>query len=141
MAKISDYGIPTTARIMNIKPCPAPRMTKSDKWKTDPNHHDPRKRQRERVARYFAFKNEFNAICLRDKIILNDVLNICFILPMPESWSKKKKEQYNFTPHKSRPDRDNLLKAVQDASGLEDGHFWDGRTTKLWGFESMIIIY
>ncbi len=39
---------------------------------------------------------------------------ICY-MPIPQSYSKKKKRELNGKPHISRPDTDNLVKAVNDA--------------------------
>ena len=49
-------------KVFDIVPFPAPRMTKSDKWKTNPNHPDPLKRQRVPVTKYFAFKNKIQSL-------------------------------------------------------------------------------
>jgi len=49
--------------IFVIDPIPAPRMSQSDKWKTDPNHPDPKKRQRKPVENYFRFKNRLVSLC------------------------------------------------------------------------------
>lgn len=57
---------------------------------------------------------------------------IFFILPMPDSWSREKREQRALTKHQSKPDKDNLEKAVLDALCANDQHIWDGRVTKLW---------
>lgn len=58
---------------------------------------------------------------------------------MPKSWPKKKKEQFNNQPHKSRPDLDNLVKAFKDALLEEDSHIWAyGRIEKVWGHEGRI---
>ena len=43
--------------LFDVIPMGAPRMTQSDKWKTNPNHIDPMKRQRRSVMNYYAFKN------------------------------------------------------------------------------------
>lgn len=117
----------------DISPCPAPRMTQSDQWKTDPYHNDPSKRQRKPVAKYFAFRDKLVFLCKESGYKLTGTLNILFIIPMPKSWTKKKQlEMYN-QPHQIRPDRDNYLKAFQDAFDGDDGFVWDGRTIKLWG--------
>jgi Holliday junction resolvase RusA-like endonuclease len=42
--------------------------------------------------------------------------------------------------HQGRPDRDNLLKAFQDAFDGDDGFVWDGRTTKVWGRIGHIVV-
>ena len=101
-----------------ITPCPAPRMTRSDKWKKRPC-----------VLRYFAF---------RDDVKLNKVTvepygsHVTFYLPMPKSWSKKKKSQKLNTLHQQKPDSDNLLKALLDSIFKDDAHIADIRVTKIW---------
>src|ERR1700743_2139947 len=116
-----------------VPPCSAPRMTRRDAIFINPNHEDPKKRQRAPVTKYFAFKTAFKNEADRMNVKLTEVLNICFIIPMPQSWSKNKRDKMRYEPHKQRPDRDNYLKAVQDAFGGDDGFVWDGRTLKIWG--------
>jgi len=41
-------------------------------------------------------------------------LSFTFMVPMPNSWSKKKKREMEGKPHKSKPDLDNFLKATID---------------------------
>jgi len=71
--------------------------------------------------------------------LLNIVLpesgaTIIFYLPMPKSWSKKKKAKMLGTPHQSRPDISNLLKALEDCIYTDDSVIWNYRgLTKLWG--------
>lgn len=59
---------------------------------------------------------------------------------MPKSWTLKKKRKTVGQPHKQKPDKDNLEKALLDAVYDEDCCVWDGRVTKLWGWTGMIII-
>lgn len=66
--------------------------------------------------------------------------HITFVMPMPPSWSKKKREQFNGKPHQSKPDCDNMLKALMDALFDDDSSVWDCRITKLWGEKGQIII-
>lgn len=124
-----------------IPPSSAPRMTQRDGMYLDPNHPDPKKRQRVCVTKYFDFKNSFKSECSRLNVKLTEVLNICFIVPMPESWSKSKRDRMRYEPHKQRPDRDNYLKAYQDAFGADDGYVYDGRTLKIWGETGGMIIF
>lgn len=124
-----------------IEPCPAPRMTRRDAKFTDPNHPDPKKRQRECVTRYFAFKNTFQWLCKQQHCQLSHTNHLLFVLPMAKSLSLKKKTQMVFGPCQQRPDKDNMEKAVLDSFGVEDGYVWDGRTTKIWGWQPAIIIY
>ena len=57
-----------------------------------------------------------------------------------ELWSKKKKHEMDGKPHQSRPDKDNLEKALLDAIYEEDSHVWDSRVTKVWGYYGAIVI-
>ncbi len=66
--------------------------------------------------------------------------HIIFVLPMPASWSEKKKREMIMQAHQTRPDKDNLEKALLDAIFEEDSHVWDGRVTKIWGTEGCIKI-
>lgn len=116
--------------IIDIDPVPAPRMTRSDKWKKRP-----------RVMRYFAFRNELILKANLINLKLPNVLNVLFVIKMPDSWTEKKRQQMRYKPHQQKPDRDNLLKSVQDAFNIDDAFVWDGRTTKIWGEVGQIIFY
>lgn len=59
---------------------------------------------------------------------------------MPGSWSRAKRLAMEGMPHESTPDRDNLEKALLDSVYGQDCHVWDGRTTKLWGTQDLIIV-
>lgn len=66
--------------------------------------------------------------------------HVTFVIPMPKSWSKKKRAEMDGKPHQSKPDKDNLEKALMDALFTDDSHIWDSRVTKLWGETGKIII-
>lgn len=100
---------------------PKPRMTRADTWKKRPI-----------VLHYFQFKDEINKQAKNQDFILGGDFNILFKIPMPKSWSNKKRVEFDNTPHKSRPDLDNLLKAVQDCLLKEDGLVWKVTAIKLW---------
>lgn len=103
-----------------VTPVPAPRMTKADAWKKRPA-----------VLRYFAYKD-----VLREAwgdVDLPERLRLQFVMPMPKSWSGKKRLLMNGEPHQQRPDVDNLQKAVQDSLAIEDSYIWDAHSTKRWG--------
>lgn len=113
-------------RIFNITPVPKPRQTQRDRW-----------HKRPAVMRYRAFCDEVRMA----GIALPDAgWHVTFVLPMPKSWSGKKRAQMTGKPHQQRPDRDNLEKALLDALFSEDCGIWDGRTTKVWGEMGQIII-
>ena len=109
-----------------VTPLGKPRMTQMDKWKKRPV-----------VLKYHAFKDD-----LRDHITdLPEVLTITFHLPMPKSWSKIKQKEFEGAPHKSRPDLDNLLKAIMDAVLMEDSHIHTFKDCKkVWAYEGSIEI-
>jgi Holliday junction resolvase RusA-like endonuclease len=113
--------------ICNITPVAKPRQTRADKWKKRPC-----------VMKYRAFADE-----VREKgiDIPESGCHIIFGLPMPGSWSKKKKAKMDGKPHQVRPDWDNLAKAVCDAIFEEDSHIWDIRISKVWAEKGHIKIY
>lgn len=113
-------------KIFDITPVGKPRQTQADKWKKRPP-----------VMRYRAFCDQVR----RNKITIPECgYHVTFVLPMPPSWSRKKRAEMNGKPHQQKPDRDNLEKALLDAVFDEDCRVWDGRTTKLWGETGQIII-
>ena len=110
-----------------IVPVGKPRMTRRDKWLNPP---------RPAVAKYRAFADE----CRRQEVwIPNDGGHVTFILPMPASWSQKKKMLMVGARHQQKPDVDNLLKALLDAVFPDDDTaVWDIRVTKVWGTSGYI---
>ena len=127
--------------VFDVVPMGAVRMTQSDKWKTNPNHIEPRKRQRGAVQRYFAFKTLLQLQANQMGYQMGETLDAVYILPMPKSWSNKKKEKMDGLPCKSKPDTDNITKAVKDTLKKEDGDVWWEKAQKRWGYEGKIIIY
>lgn len=109
-----------------ITPVGKPRMTRCDKWK-----------QRPPVMRYRMFCDEAR---LHDIRVPECGAHITYVLPMPKSWSKKKRAAMDGQPHKQKPDLDNLTKSLLDALFEDDSHIWDSRTSKVWGETGMIII-
>ncbi|WP_288365609.1 RusA family crossover junction endodeoxyribonuclease [uncultured Marinobacter sp.] len=109
-----------------ITPVAKPRMTRKDKFAKRPA-----------TAKYWAFKDECR---LRKISVPESGAHITFILPMPKSWSAKKRAEMDGQPHQQKPDKDNLEKALLDAVYDEDCKVWDSRVTKVWGEEGAIII-
>lgn len=109
-----------------IVPVPAPRQVRSDKWK-----------QRVCVMRYRAFKDQ-----IRDNpdVYLVSGSKVIFYLPMPQSWSKKKRAANFEQPHTQKPDIDNLLKALMDALFDDDSHIWNISAEKRWANDGCIVI-
>jgi len=110
-------------KIFNVDPIGKPRMTQRDKWLNPP---------RQCVERYWAFKDALNRQ-KEDFELPENGAHIIFCMPMPKSWSKKKRREMDRQPHKQRPDVDNLYKAFYDSLYGEDSQFWDARVTKVWG--------
>lgn len=77
-----------------ITPVGKPRMTRADKWK-----------QRPPVMRYRMFCDEARLHGIR---VPENGAHITFVLPMPKSWSKKKRAAMDGQPHQQKPDLDNL---------------------------------
>ena len=67
--------------------------------------------------RYWAFCEE---VKLKKVCLVEDGAQIIFRLPMPKSWSKKKRAEFNGKYHKQKPDLSNLLKAIEDAVMADD---------------------
>jgi Holliday junction resolvase RusA-like endonuclease len=110
----------------DIIPVPKPRMSRQDAWLRRPS-----------VTRYWNFKAHCKLLDLK---LPEGAFHVHFVLPMPDSWSKKKRSSMALRPHKQKPDIDNLTKAIFDALFEDDCHISDCRTSKWWGEEGCIII-
>lgn len=134
-----------TKTIFNITPVPAPRANQWDyKIKTGRNkgQKKPFHLMRPCVKKYINYKNQLTLLASMEKYQLTQPLNMVFVLPMPRSWSKKKKEKTNGLPHQSKPDLDNLIKSFKDAVLAEDSfvhHYKDIK--KVWGYFGRIEVY
>ena len=113
-------------KIFRISPVAKPRMTRSDRWRTRPS-----------VLAYCAFADEMRQQCGGWE--LPDAFHVRFIVPMPRSWSKRKRLQMVSTPHRQRPDLDNFIKSF-DCLREDDSSIWKISAEKVWGEEGMIVI-
>ena len=111
-----------------IDPIAKPRMTQRDRWKKRPV-----------VLRYRAFCDEVR-LRLQDYSFPPAGAHVTFFIPMPKSWSKKKKREHYMKPHQQKPDVDNLEKALLDALFEDDSHIYDIRASKYWANEGLITI-
>lgn len=141
--KEDKYVLDTTREyyIFDIVPMGAVRMTKSDTWKLDPNHPDPYKRQRPAVTKYFAFKTLLTTQASEMGYTLGRWIDAVYLVPMPNSWSKKKKEQMNRLPCETKPDTDNITKAVKDTLKKNDAEVWWEKAEKRWAYNGSIILF
>jgi Holliday junction resolvase RusA-like endonuclease len=112
---------------LNITPVAKPRMTQSDRWSN-----------RSCVVQYWQYKDAAREAIGNQPF--PHPAHIIFVLPMPNSWSEKKKCLFDRQPHCQRPDWDNLAKGLTDALFDEDCELWDVRVTKLWGRQGKIVI-
>jgi Holliday junction resolvase RusA-like endonuclease len=127
--------------LFDVIPTSAPRMSQSDRWKTNPNHPDPKKRQREVVTKYFAYKDTLRWQAKQMNYEFKNYLDIVFIVPIPDSFSEKKKQRLNGTPVKTKPDIDNYVKAFMDSLKSEDGDVWFIKAIKVYGFKGSVLVY
>lgn len=109
-----------------ITPVAKPRMTQRDRWAG-----------RSAVINYHDFCDELR---LKAPKLVNQLppqFELVFYLPMPASWSKRKRDTWNGRPHQSRPDKDNLEKAFIDAlcPKVDDAYIYDTHTSKYWSDE------
>lgn len=102
-------------------------MTQRDRWQG-----------RKCVQGYYDFKDELRLQWGNEQFPSPHFLG--FFLPMPRSWSKKKKRLMYGTPHLQRPDIDNMQKAVMDCLLSEDSHIYGGMEFKFWAEEGLIFI-
>ena len=115
-------------KIFYVEPMGKPRMTQRDKWKG-----------RDCVVRYYVFKDQLN-LAAKGFEMPEGNYHLKFYLPMPVSWSVKKKEAMKWKPHQQKPDKDNLEKAFLDCLCKNDEKIWDGRVSKFWDNTGYITI-
>lgn len=96
-------------------------MTRRDVWLNPP---------RPCVAKWRQFKDRVREL----GITVQDGDALTFWIPMPPSWSKKKREKMLGSPHQQTPDLDNLIGGLFDAAlPTGDAHIHElGRTCKRW---------
>lgn len=107
------------------------RIAKGSKNPGTPNNYYNRKKY---LQKYWDFKKALKAEfekCGLDKYPTDNVW-FKFYIPMPKSWSQKKKNALCFEKHESRPDNSNCHKSIEDACCSEDKRNWDYRVSKFW---------
>lgn len=122
--------------ILNITPQTFVRTTTGDRW----FFRIPRENLRPaglkrlmRIERYNDYKISLSAEAKRKKFTMPPSgAAIVFYIPVPRSWSKKKKKAYHGMLHQSTPDLDNCLKAFLDSLLSEDKYIASYSTAKRW---------
>lgn len=104
--------------MISIIPMGAPRQTQRDRWKNRPV-----------ILRYHAFRDELR---LKYHKAFPVSVHLVFYMPMPASWSAKKRQGMAAKPHDQKPDIDNLVKAVIDTLMPEDKTVWRCYAEKYW---------
>lgn len=95
------------------------------------------------ASKYYAFRDEIRYLSRLKGIqgIPGAIDAIIFRIPMPQSWSQKKRLEMLSEPHTVRPDLDNYLKALLDALCYEDSHVHTiGKLCKIWDEKGAIEI-
>lgn len=124
--------------LFNVNPMGAVRTTQRQKW-VDPS-----------AKRYYAYKQEIAAMAIPQLSMKQPTsealaLKMVFVMPIPASWSKKKRWDALEKAHTSKPDLDNLIKGCTDAlNGViwqDDKQIIAVDATKVYGFEPRIELY
>ena len=115
-----DNSFETISFTVNGKSVGKPRMTRRDQWIKRPC-----------VLRYRDYCDRIRSAA--GSIPPNpDKIQVVVYIAVPKSWSKKKKAEMDEKPHRSKPDADNLLKAVVDGMFKEDSCIWSKLIEKFW---------
>lgn len=104
-----------------IEPMGAVRLSSSDRWSKRPV-----------AQRYFDWKNRFKLILSQSDLLKEMVsqieksgtITIIARHSVPESWPEKKKNAHYGIPMKSKPDWDNVSKAVCDVLFKQDSFLY-----------------
>jgi Holliday junction resolvase RusA-like endonuclease len=102
-----------------IPPMAKPRQTQSDRWK-----------QRPVVIRYRAWCDEVRRQ-MGDQT-LPEAFWVRFWVPLPPSYSAKRREALAGSPHTLRGDIDNFIKSLMDCLLEDDAHVWRVHAEKRW---------
>jgi Holliday junction resolvase RusA-like endonuclease len=126
----SRLGPPAGARLP-LLPLAKPRMTRRDQWQKRPV-----------VVTYRAWCDAIRLLGGRAGIwTLLDHVDVTYGLPMPPSWSAKRRAEMNGQPHRQKPDIDNLTKALFDALCEDDSHIASLVARKIWTTEPFIHLH
>jgi Holliday junction resolvase RusA-like endonuclease len=115
--------------VLPVCPVAAPRQSRRDAWDPSPA-----------AARYRAFRDELR-LAARGRYEVGPVLEIRFVLPMPRSWSTRRRELGRGAPHQGKPDVDNLVKGFLDALTEDDSFVWKVEASKVWGEAGEILVW
>ena len=122
--------------ILNITPQTHIRTTQGDRifFRIPRNKLRPSGLKRLlRIERYNQYKVDLLTEAKKKNFVIPAAgLSVTFYIPVPESWSKKKKKAHHGVLHQSRPDWDNLAKSLCDSLITEDKYIANMTITKRW---------
>lgn len=116
-------------KIFDVTPIGKPRMTRRDKWEPS-----------DAAVRYFSYKSDLLKEAIETGFKIANIIDLVFLMPMPDSWSQKKKREMNGKPHLQKPDTDNMIKAFCDALTDDDSGIWDKHARKFWWDSGKILV-
>lgn len=86
-----------------------------------------------RLEKYNKYKIDLLAEAKKKRFSLSSYgMVITFFVPVPKSWSQKKKTLHHGMLHQSSPDLDNFLKSIFDSLTAEDKFISNVTATKRW---------
>ena len=109
-----------------IEPTTKPKISERDSWMKRPS-----------VMKYLAFKDEVKNAGIE---LPDHGFKVEFVLTMPNSWSKKKKDMMLGQPHMQKPTFNNLTRALSEAVFDDDSQIWNCHTIKRWGYKGSISV-
>lgn len=119
-------GYRTQHNVIHVDPVAKPRMTQRDRWA-----------QRKCVLDYWAYRDALRP--LMEILGPLEGIDLEFRIPMPKSWSKKKKNEHDGEPHCVKPDIDNFIKGLLDVLEEDKQIHWVS-AQKVWAHEGSISI-
>ena len=122
--------------ILNITPATNVRATQGDRvFFRIPRDklRPPGLKRLKRLEKYNQYKIDLRAAALEKGFeLLPQGCSFRFYIPMPKTWSKKKRAIMHFKLHQQKPDIDNLMKAVFDSMLSEDKGVAHFEAVKFW---------
>jgi Holliday junction resolvase RusA-like endonuclease len=118
--------------VLPFAPMAKPRQTQRDRWKERPV-----------VVKYRRWADAARAFATRQRFDFPEAgASIHYRIPMPASWSKRKRVRMEGAPHQQKPDVDNLTKAIMDAllPGGDERVWHLAGQRKTWAVEGSVEI-
>jgi Holliday junction resolvase RusA-like endonuclease len=124
--KKNEIGMEERVIILNLTPQTNVRATQGDKVFfriPEADLRPPGLKRKRRLERYNNYKIAIKAeAAIKGFNFPTKGTSVKFYIPMPKSWSKKKRKAMHGMVHNSTPDMDNFLKALGDGLLIQDKH-------------------